>query len=282
MPARIPAETRTQQINALPNIRFVRWLDGYTSNTSYAVCECLTCGNEWKASVSNLLSGRTCPKCSYIKRFDGRRVSQDDRVRQINSIDGIEFIAWVGDKYRNSHAKVIVRCAEGHEWAASVNNLVNHGRGCPDCGNLSRAEMCKTPSADRIRQINDRRGISFISWKGDFRGASSFANVSCEACGHKWSATVNNLVNHGKGCPNCAPEVIAKSKRLDDSEVKERISKIDGVSFVKFIGVYKNAKSRLLLSCDCCSFEWNVSSGSVLNGESRCPACARTGYDPQK
>lgn len=282
MPARISEEIRIQQINNLASIRFIRWLDIYTNNRSYAVCECLACGNEWNTRVSNILSGKACPKCSYIKRSDVRRIPQNERVKQINSIDGVTFISWLEDDYRNNYAKAIVRCAEGHEWAVSVNNLVNHGRGCPECSRASNSKISQVPSSDRIKQINSRDNISFVSWCNGYHGAFSLANVRCEIDGHEWKATVNNLVNHKKGCPRCAPGVISKIKRLNDLEIKDRIDKIDGVSFVKFIGVYKNARSRLLISCNCCSFEWSVSSGSILNSESRCPACARTGYDPQK
>lgn len=56
---------RIRQINALPNISFVRWVGGYRSNKSKAVCRCVIDGFEWAAAVSSLISGgRGCPKCA--------------------------------------------------------------------------------------------------------------------------------------------------------------------------------------------------------------------------
>lgn len=204
MPARISEEIRIQQINDLASIRFIRWFDVYANNRSYAVCECLTCGNEWIARVGNLLSGKSCPKCSHFNRHAGRRVPKDERVSQINSIDGVTFVSWHGDEYRNNNAKIVVRCHLGHEWIVSVNNLVNHGRGCPKCSDLRKTKIRQVPSIERIKQINDRDNISFISWKGDYHGSYSFANVKCEIDGYEWCATVNNLVNHKRGCPRCS------------------------------------------------------------------------------
>lgn len=55
---------RILQINALPNIRFVKWASEYANNTSKAVCRCLLHGGEWTSRVHHLLIGRGCPKCA--------------------------------------------------------------------------------------------------------------------------------------------------------------------------------------------------------------------------
>lgn len=60
------AEERIEQINAKPNISFVRWELRYKGANSKAVCRCGVDGFEWPARVSNLLKlkGTGCPKCA--------------------------------------------------------------------------------------------------------------------------------------------------------------------------------------------------------------------------
>ena len=65
MTARIPAHVREQQINDLPNIRFVRWDGEYSNKDSKAICRCAVDGFEWSATVSHLINtGTGCPYCA--------------------------------------------------------------------------------------------------------------------------------------------------------------------------------------------------------------------------
>ena len=59
------ANERILQINALPNISFVRWADRYTGARSKAICRCAIDGHEWCARASHIISGASgCPQCS--------------------------------------------------------------------------------------------------------------------------------------------------------------------------------------------------------------------------
>lgn len=123
-----PARVREQQINELPNIRFVRWADGYRNNTSKAVCRCLIDGFEWSVRVDCLISkGVGCPQCAGCRRW-----TADERIAQINSLPNICFVRWVGN-YKNHKSKAVCRCGVNHEWESSIDHLLSHGRGCPSC-----------------------------------------------------------------------------------------------------------------------------------------------------
>ena len=129
MTARIPANIREDQINNLPNIKFLRWHGDYRNSTSKALCKCDIDGYEWPARVNDLLSGgKGCPKCAGNIRY-----TPVERIAQINSIENVEFIEWDGE-YRNAFSKAKVRCLlDGYEWSAKVDHLVNTGSKCPQC-----------------------------------------------------------------------------------------------------------------------------------------------------
>ena len=123
------SEERIEQINKLEVIEFASWVGGYKNAHSKANVRCKTDGYEWSAAVFSIVnSGKGCPQCS-----GNRRWTAEERVDQINKLEGIEFVSWI-NRYKNSQSKANVRCnVDGHEWIAAVDQLVNEGTGCPSC-----------------------------------------------------------------------------------------------------------------------------------------------------
>lgn len=195
MTSKIPEEIRIKQINAMPNIEFLSWVDGHQNNKSNANVRCEADGFEWSASVHELVNGGSgCPICAGNMRF-----TEEERIEQINKLENIEFVCWV-DSYKNSHSKAIVRCKiDGFEWGAKIYSIINNGRGCPQCGRKRR-----WTADDRIGQINSLENIEFVSWVGGYKNVSSKANVRCLVDNFEWSVEVNSVVNCGRGCPKCA------------------------------------------------------------------------------
>ena len=129
----IPEEMRIKQINTIPNIAFVSWVDGHKGNTSKANVRCSNDGFEWIATPSGLINQNLgCPQCSGKRRWTAK-----ERIEQINKLEGIEFVSWHGC-YKNKNSKANVRClVDGTEWASCVNNLVNGLQRCPKCSRIS-------------------------------------------------------------------------------------------------------------------------------------------------
>lgn len=198
----IPAHIREQQINELPNIRFVRWDGPYKGAPSKAVCRCEVDGYEWATSVHSLLAiGSGCPQCAGKRRW-----TAEERIEQINSISNIRFIRWV-DHYKNGHSKAVCRCeVDDFEWSPSVDNLLIKGSGCPSCSGQRR-----WTAEERIAQINTIPNIRFVRWGGPYKNHKSKAVIRCSA-NHEWSASVDNLLNSGTGCPSCAKSGFDKNK----------------------------------------------------------------------
>lgn len=123
------AKERIEQINSLKNIEFVSWVDGYRGNTSKANVRCSVDNYSWSPTVNNLVNGgQGCSRCA------GKRIwTPDERIDQINSLENIEFLSWIGE-YKNCYSKANVKCAvDNFVWSAAVNDLVNGMKGCPRC-----------------------------------------------------------------------------------------------------------------------------------------------------
>jgi predicted metal-binding protein len=194
---------RIEQINKMEKIRFVSWLDVYKNSFSKANVRCLKDGFEWSAQVNCLINhARGCPQCSNLRRW-----TEEDRIKQINDIDNIEFVSWASE-YKNHRSKANVRCTiDNFEWSAEVSSLINGGRGCPSCSRKRR-----WTAAERIEHINELENIEFISWLDGYKDACSKANVKCEIDGFEWAASVSNLVNNGSGCPKCSKHGFNQAK----------------------------------------------------------------------
>ena len=191
----LTADERIEQINSLENIEFVSWVDGYRNVSSKANVRCLVDNFVWSPEVNSLVNkGCGCPHCSGKRRW-----TADDRIDHINKLENIEFVSWF-DGYKSKDSKANVRCKiDNFEWSAEVGSLINQGTGCPQCSGVR-----KWTAEERVEQINSLENISFISWVDGHNGKDSKANIRCQVDNYVWSASVNNLISQGSGCPRCA------------------------------------------------------------------------------
>lgn len=171
----------------------------------------------------------------------------------------------------------LCRCsADGTEWAATVNNLVNHRRGCPQCGIVRRSGRRRAPAASRESQINALANISFVRWQTSYRNIYSKAICRCELDGTEWAASVGNLVNNRNGCPVCA----GTFKRTSAERILQ-INALPNIRFVKWASEYANNTSKAVCRCLLHGEEWTSRVYHLLIGRG-CPRCAKTGFNPAK
>ena len=193
------------------------------------------------------------------------------REQQINDLPNISFVRWA-DTYKNNESKAICRCTvDGFEWVASVKDLVN-GRGCPRCaGNQPYT------ADERIAQINAKPNLEFVQWVDGYKGSHSKAMCRCVVDGYEWPVSVSSLLSTGTGCPQCAG--------MTPRPAEERIAQINAlpnISFVRWVGAYKNQNSKAICRCDLDGHEWAARLSNLLYSGSGCPKCAPYGFDPAK
>jgi len=125
----------------------------------------------------------------------------------------------------------------------------------------------KASEEHRIDQINSLENISFVSWLDGYKNNKSKAIVMCSIDYFTWSSSINELVNRRKGCPSCAG-----NRRFTPEERVAQISAIEGLEFSRWIGEYKNCKSKAVVTCCVHDFSWAASVNNLLNGQG-CPQC---------
>ena len=104
----------------------------------------------------------------------------------------------------------------------------------------------------------------------EFKNAKTKLNLECLRDGHKWTASISNIINGGYGCPKCS-----KKYRPTEQEALQKcidICKEMDYDVVGFVDGYKNNTSRFEYSCKIHGKQ-NVRYDNFVNGERRCLGC---------
>ena len=104
-----------------------------------------------------------------------------------------------------------------------------------------------------------------------FKNVYTKLNLECLKDGHKWTASIDSVINGGRGCPKCS-----KKYRPTEQEALQKcvdICKEMDYTVIGFVDGYKNNKSaRFEYNCKSHGKQ-NVSYDGFVNGRRRCNGC---------
>lgn len=121
-------------------------------------------------------------------------------------------------------------------------------------------------------------------FSGEFKNTYTKLNLECLKDGHKWTASINNVMK-GRGCSKCAG--VYKPKEQEALQKCINICKENNYDVVGFLDGYKNNKlSRFEYICKIHGKQ-NVSYNDFVNHGTRCGGCAMdlgngNGYYPER
>lgn len=105
-------------------------LSEYRSSKVKVWLRCESCGNEWFASPSNLLSGFGCPKCWEIRKPYAKLKTHEQYVAEVFAIN--PSIRVVGE-YKGAKRYIQLECLMcGFSWRTHAGSVLG-GSGCPAC-----------------------------------------------------------------------------------------------------------------------------------------------------
>lgn len=216
------------------------------------------CGHQWESRPGDLLKGHGCPICKGINSAKRNKKTTQQFVEEIKAKNPSIMIL---GEYQNNKSPIRVKCNTcGHIWAPRAESILN-GSGCPRCaGNI---KLTDHQFRDRLKTIN-----SDIEVLDDYLRNNEKVRVRCRKCGHIWSSRPYSLLN-GSGCPECAG--------LRKKETEEFIHEIKRINpTVRVLGEYRNNRTKILVQCDNCGYQWKASPRTLLRGQG-CPECIKTG-----
>ena len=145
----------------------------------------------------NLINGKKPCGCSKSPRWEdwqflilAHRAAKDRFI-----------VHGFAEVFKNCKTKLNLECLEdGHKWTASINNVVNNGRGCPKCsGVYKQTEQEALQKCIDICKEMDYNAIGFVN---SYKNKNSCFEYVCKAHG-KQNVSYHNFVNRGSRCRCC-------------------------------------------------------------------------------
>ncbi|MBP7774161.1 hypothetical protein KA078_00040 [Candidatus Woesebacteria bacterium] len=104
--------------------------------------------------------------------------------------------ALLSENYVNNKTQLMWRCANGHMWKATRDQIVNQGTWCAKCSGFGQNII-------DMQHMAEKKGGACLSLK--YEGAKVKLKWICDL-GHEWTAIPNNI-QQGSWCPVCANKI---------------------------------------------------------------------------
>jgi hypothetical protein len=138
-------------------------------------------------------------------------------------------------EYWNIRQRLAWRCAKGHEWEASFQNVRQRPNWCPECSPSRRLTI------GDMRRLAKRKGGECLS--KEYVNTRQKMRWRC-AEGHEWEATVAGIKYDGSWCPVCARvrSVITMKQRYGARKTVRRVVPKDDTSGIKDVYIDDNGQ----------------------------------------
>lgn len=131
-----------------------------------------------------------------------------------------------------------------------------------------RRKVTREKRESQIAEKCAEQGYEFIGWVDDYIDAHSQIRLSCPKDGHgEWSATINNVVNNGSGCPACAGRG-DNVRSMRAAKASENCAR-RGLEFVGWDSVNPR---KIVVRCPEHG-EWSAPYGNVVHHNTGCAKC---------
>ena len=198
------------------------------------------------------------------------------------SEDGELEVIGIAGKYKRGASLFKVTCTECSKdtelfpdgyFVSPKGSLV---KGCKPCG------CSKSPRwfgwqflVLACRAAKDRFIVHGLA--EEFHGQTTKLDLECLKDGHKWTASIQSVVNVGNGCPKCKGATLAEQRKTPKHIAFQKcvdICKEMDYDVIGFVGGYKNAKSRFKYVCKTHG-EQEVSYNNFVNKGQKCGGCTK-------
>ena len=209
-------------------------------------------GHEFEARASKILEGSWCKHCA--------RLRQNQAVRDPNGLSRLQQLArqrggaCLSHTYTRLADKYHFRCANGHEWSTSGQEVAR-GAWCGLCAYEARSEAyLRKDGLAALHQIAQSHSGQCLA--DHYGGANARYRFRCEN-GHEWE-TKGARVLRGGWCATCANE----RRRLGIEVMREMAAQRGGQCLSD---TYVNNASKLEWEC-AHGHRWQAAPGTIRAG----------------
>ncbi len=189
------------------------------------------------------------------------------------SDDGLLEVVGLLEKSKHSKFKgICYKCSEDKELFPNgyfISQKCTLVDGNKPCGCAFKPKWNKEQYLILARRAAQGRFI-VNGFAEEFHGAHTKLNLECLKDGHRWTASINSVINIGSGCQKCAGVY-----RQTEQEVLKKcqvICKTEGYESLGFPSGYKNSRSLFEYMCPTHGKQ-NIRYYSFVNDGARCKGC---------
>lgn len=170
--------------------------------------------------------------------------------------------------YVNRTAPLQWRCAQGHEWLASLKHVRSSGSWCLQC-----ARRSMKLGLEIAQDLAHQRGGELLS--DSYMSNRVRMHWRCRE-GHEWEAALKHVKNDCSWCPQCSRASRGRA-RLNGLALAQQIAELrEGKLLSKR---YVSNRDPLWWRCRD-GHEWEASLNHVKDDGHWCPQCARRSHLP--
>jgi len=180
-------------------------------------------------------------------------------------------------EYVSAKTKVKVRCAEGHEFEITPDNLKRE-RWCPKCKQQKQSKRL----ALNFRTVEELSEFARARHGGDCLATKPSPMLTkvlwkCNKPQHPiFEAVIAKIIHSGQWCPSCWQERMEPPKPAIPFHSVEELVRERGGEIVKDGKDWKGSKTRLSLKC-ANGHAWSADASNLLYAGSWCPECLNKG-----
>jgi hypothetical protein len=179
-----------------------------SNKTYWLKCEDVSCNHIFDVNINNITSKISgCPYCAH------KRLCEDATCTtcENRSFAGHpRAVYWDttrnGDKtprmlFPSSRGPYWFICAKGHSFCDTLGHITNDLRWCSDCLKEAEVQARSDQYLMEAREFaKDRNGVLLSTTYTDMHQRLDW---KCNACDHKWAASLDSIKQQGSWCPRC-------------------------------------------------------------------------------
>lgn len=197
------------------------------------------------------------------------KLTTQDFIDRARAVHGDKY-GYAFSVYQSTHEKVVIHCHE-HGMFEQTPNSHLRGNGCPVCSGKK-----KHTNESFVEKAIEFHGGRYDYSKIEYVNAREKVTIICHDHGMFEQEAHSHL--RGVGCPSCAYEVRAESKKLTPNDFIQKARDVHGENKYDYSLVdYVDSRTKVIIQCrEHRLFE--QTPASHLSGQG-CPGCAKSGFD---
>ena len=236
----------------------------YVNSQKHVTIICPAHG-EFSQSANAHLRGQGCRKCFNESAGDRNRLSQEEFLVRLASLDtgyGLEQVS-----YTSMDKPITLVCRNHGPFTARAGNVLYHKSGCPKCANELTGARSRKPLDYYVEKSRVIHGDRFEYLGVEYKNSAAYLKVLCSEHGEFLQLAQDHI--KGVGCSKCAVEI------YDQVSFINVATRVHGARYDYSQAVYSGALSKVVIACkDHGPFVQTPSSH--INGQG-CPKCANVG-----